>query len=171
MADNQDKSSAKIVMIGLVIAFIGLVIWKFPALRGYSYSLVASGAIVPMPEYHVSDIPNIAEAATTNRAVFDQRYARQTLSGELIFAASQPRGSSAFLIKATGPDAVTVECGMNKFRAAASKDALDSLKPGDLVRVKGVIGAESAGRTISLSDGCTVEKAAAQSPAAQPPAK
>ena len=171
MADNQDKSSAKIVMIGLVIAFIGLVIWKFPALRSYNYSLVASEAIVPMPEYHVADIPNIVEAATTNRTAFDQRYARQTLTGDLTFAASQPRGSSAFLIKTTGPDGVTVECGMNKFRAAASKDALDSLKPGDSVRVKGVIGAESAGRIIALSDGCTVEKAAAPAPAALPPAK
>ena len=171
--ENQEKPTAKIVTALIVACTIGLVIWIFPMVRSYNAGLVSSGAVIPMPEYHVSDAPAIIAAANGDRAGFEQAYARQTFSGQVALTSKEARGTTAVLIRTTtaGAAPIIIECGMNKFRAAASKDALDSLKPGDSVRVKGVIGAESAGRIIALSDGCTVEKAAAPAPAALPPAK
>ncbi len=175
MSDEQGKSSAKIITIVLLVCFAALVVWKFASLREYAYGMLSSEAIVPMPEYHVSDVPKIVEVANADRSAFNQRYFRQTLSGDVVFAGSEGRGASTFLIRTTAPGtgagSVTISCGMNKFMLAANKDALSSLKSGDIVHIKGPIGSDTGGQAISLGDGCVVEKSYAQPPAAQPPAK
>jgi len=160
MANDETKSSTKLIIIILSIAAVLLVIWKFPALRSYAYGLLSSEAIVPMPEYLVSDAPKIIEIAKTNRTLFDQQYFRQTLSGDVVFSGSETRGNSSYLIRMTTPGAapITLSCSMNKFAFAAHKDTLGVFKSGDIVHVKGPIGSDTDGQAISLGDGCVVEK-------------
>ena len=116
-----------------------------------------------MPEYLVSDAPQIARAAKADRHLFDRQYARQTLSGVAVFTGSETRGSSNTLIRMTTPgaDPVGITCGMNKFAFAAHKDTVSALKSGDPVHIKGPIGSDSNGQTISLGDGCQVEPSSA----------
>ena len=168
MDNDNGKSSTAIVLILVVAAFIGLVVWKFSALREYAYGTLSSEAVVPMPQYYVSDAAKIVEAAGKDRADFNQRYVRQMLSGEAVFAGSEGRGASTTVIKATvpGAGAITISCGMNKFAFAANKDALAAIKSGDAVHIRGPIAPDTSAQAIVLGDGCTVEKSYSQ-PAAR----
>lgn len=137
-----------------------LLTWKYSAMLDYAYSLTASGATAKIAEYRVADAARIV-AAAADPELFERDYLRKPLDGDAVFADASSRGASSRLVSVRGVESggVAISCRLNGFAYAAHKEAIDSLKPGAPVHVKGVIGAGTGGETLALADGCTVEPA------------
>jgi len=167
MTNKVGKSWTGGVVALLVVGAAVLVVWKFGAVRETFYRSLSSAAIVPLPEYHIADIPQIVATAAANTERFNQLYRRNVLSGEVAFDGVEVGGGSAYLVKTrvTGEAGGAVICAMNKFKFEAARDTVSGFKSGDAVRISGPIGSAAGTGTVLLTDGCMVERSYAPVPA------
>lgn len=153
---------ARALIAGAVVG-ISLIAWQFPAIHAYLDQNLASKAIVPMEELGLADVARIVAASNADSDLFGKSFSGRHLSVDAVFVGVE--GGAPYLIKTKTPDGTFISCAMNRFTFESKKDTIGGFKAGDGVRVSGSIERGAKGATVSLSNGCSVERSYSAKPA------